>query len=53
MEANWFAKILAGTMGYNPNNHELPIFWLCPEFLSCHMLLRLAGAQAKQPQTNQ
>jgi hypothetical protein len=26
MEANGFAKFLAGTMGYNPNTHELPIF---------------------------
>jgi hypothetical protein len=49
MEANGFAKFLAGTMGYNPNTHELPIFWLCPVFGHANILAGLDGAQSKQP----
>jgi hypothetical protein len=39
MEANGYAKILAGTMGYNPNSHKLPIFWLCPVFGHANILV--------------
>jgi hypothetical protein len=49
MEAKGFTKILAGTMGYNPNTHELPILWLCHVFGHANILVGLDGAQSKQP----
>jgi hypothetical protein len=53
MEANGFAKILAGFMGYNPNSHKLPIFWLCPVFGHAYILAGQEGAQSKQARSTQ